>query len=382
MSTLGLTAYHLVRRGLDASFDEKPSDPDQPNQPFPVMGFTIVAVTVILLSIVSGCIGYIYGGVVATLAAIEDPNPDVFVRIDADTNANTRTPKPDDEENDLEIPVPHPKPITSSLRTTIAHLRARAGRWSRFRGLRMYVMTIMAIQLVVSLLSSVLGGWNLVSSAIGRFIAEILLANLMVAWVHIVISEPSSKRFFQRIPGRKTWINIAPVAALRSLASQVALFTPFAIGCAMKIYKDGGAVNPILISEGVSTTKAVGGAVAVAATRLVLYLLVEMPVNVIFIRVAASMLPEEDEAIVPFDRSFGGKVTPQIVGGAGKIGIVEAWRSFDWASRVRFVKVAVKVFLMETAVVFLFFLVLGLEVFFLLGDAFNHANGSPLVARA
>jgi len=56
MSTLGLAAYHLVRRGLDASFDEKPSDPDQPDQPFPVMGFTIVSATIVLLFIVSGCV--------------------------------------------------------------------------------------------------------------------------------------------------------------------------------------------------------------------------------------------------------------------------------------------------------------------------------------
>ena len=55
------------------------------------------------------------------------------------------------------------------------------------------------------------------------------------------------------------------------------------------------------------------------------------------------MLPEENETVVPFDRSVGGKVTPAIIGGQGKSGIVEAWRSFDWAARVRLVKLMAKV---------------------------------------
>ncbi|KAL1966166.1 hypothetical protein VTN77DRAFT_4718 [Rasamsonia byssochlamydoides] len=370
MSTLSSVTYHLVRRGLDAA-DEMPSNPNQPDRPFPVLGFTVVALTAVLMSIVCFCIDYTFGKVVATLAAIEDPNPDVYVRIDADANA----PKPDDEENDPEVPVPQQKPITSSLRATIAHLRARAGRWSLFRGLRMYMLTAMATKLVVSPLSAVWGS-NLVGHAIARFVAEILVANLTVAWVHIVISEPSTKRFYQRIPGRKTWINIIPVAALRSLASQVTMFIPLVIGYSTKVIKNGGAVNPVVPSDELPPIKVVGGSLGIAALSLVLYLLIDMPAQVIFIRVAASMLPEEDETIVPFDRSFGGKVTPQIVGGAGKIGIVDAWRSFDWASRVRFVKLVGKVFLMVFVVGLLFGLVLILQAYFLLGDAIDKAFSS------
>lgn len=308
----------------------------------------------------------------ATLAAIEDPNPDVYVRIDADVNA----PKSDDDdENDPEVPAPQSKPITSSLRTTIAHLRARAGRWSQLRGLRMYLLTRVATRLITSPLSAILGGF-FVSHVIARFVAEIVLANLTMAWVHIVISEPSTKRFFQRIPGRKTWIKIAPVAALRSLASQFTMFIPLIVGYSTKVLKNGGAVNPAVPSDELPPTNVVAGTLGVAALNLVLYLLVDMPAHVTFIRVAASMLPEDDETIVPFDRTFGGKVTPEIVGGAGKIGIVDAWRSFDWASRVRFVKVVGKVFLMVAAVALVFSFILGLEAYFLLGDAVNKTFAS------
>jgi uncharacterized membrane protein (UPF0182 family) len=71
------------------------------------------------------------------------------------------------------------------------------------------------------------------------------------------------------------------------------------------------------------------------------------------------MLPEEDETIVPFDRSFGGKVSPAITGGSGKIGIVDAWTTFDWAARVRYAKVTGKALAIEVALCVLAFLVIG-----------------------
>jgi hypothetical protein len=75
---------------------------------------------------------------------------------------------------------------------------------------------------------------------------------------------------------------------------------------------------------------------------IALAVLLQLPATVIVVRVAASMLPEENETVVPFDRSFGGKVTPTIIGGQGKIGMVEAWQSFDWSSRIRLVKLISK----------------------------------------
>jgi len=43
----------------------------------------------------------------------------------------------------------------------------------------------------------------------------------------------------------------------------------------------------------------------------------EVPTTVAYVRVTDSMLPGEHETIVPFDRSFGGKVTLAIIGGQG-----------------------------------------------------------------
>ena len=93
-----------------------------------------------------------------------------------------------------------------------------------------------------------------------------------------------------------------------------------------------------------------------------------IPANVALKRVQASMLPEEDESIVPFDRTFGGKVIPEVVGGSGKIGMLTAWKTFDWNARVRLLKIYAKVAVMQ-AVLFMAFagIVLG-ELELAMGD--------------
>ena len=101
---------------------------------------------------------------------------------------------------------------------------------------------------------------------------------------------------------------------------------------------------------------------------LALFLLIQIPASVTLVRVAASMLPEEDETIVPFDRTFGGKTTPAIIGGQGKIGLVEAWRSFPWSSRMRLVKLMIKVALIVMACWILFTIVLVAEAHIMFGD--------------
>ncbi|KAF4972357.1 hypothetical protein F66182_17752, partial [Fusarium sp. NRRL 66182] len=113
---------------------------------------------------------------------------------------------------------------------------------------------------------------------------------------------------------------------------------------------------------------ALSGGFGLLALFLVLYVLIQMPAEVTFIRVAASMLPEDDETIVPFDRSFGGKVTPEIVGGQGKIGIVDAWKSFSWGSRMRFLTVVGKVFLVQAGLGLLFGVVLFAEILIFFGN--------------
>lgn len=87
------------------------------------------------------------------------------------------------------------------------------------------------------------------------------------------------------------------------------------------------------------------------------------PAEVTLTRVQASLLPEEDEAIVPFDRSFGGKVQP-----GESVKMLDAWKTFSWAARIRLVTLYVKILAIQVATTFMFVgLIIG-ELRLFMGD--------------
>lgn len=299
----------------------------------------------------------------ATLAAVEDPNPDIYVRIDN----NDDPTKPFDPNDPEPVENARPKPITSKLRTAVKHLRSRAGFWSRFRGFSMFITCLMVRSFLSALIPIPTG------SFIGQFFAQSIISVLMctweMAWVHIVITEPSPKRFYQRIPSYRSWVKIAPAAVLENVLASAAFFLPMAIA------KLSGVFSISAGPEG--TMKDMCRWVGVTTIPALLAFLITIPARVIFVRVAASMLSEEEETIVPFDRSFGGKVQPEILGGSGRIGLMDAWTTFEWSSRVRLVKILAKTFAMQVAVGVFAVIVLGVQLFIMMPKNGGQNNGSP-----
>ncbi|PYH46982.1 uncharacterized protein BP01DRAFT_292949 [Aspergillus saccharolyticus JOP 1030-1] len=344
-----MAIYALLRRGVDAAADFQSKQPSQSQPTIHLVGwlsaffiFTVLAFVGILLSV-----DYTYGMLVPTLAVVEDTNPDVYVRIDTDFDPN----KPVDA-NEPEIEAARTQPITNKLCTTIRHLRARAGPWSRFRGLGMLLTYGFALNTFYFLVP--FSATAFIPQFIVGVIGAALLANLRLAWVHIVISEPSPKRFYQRIGGFKVWQRIAPVAALEQAVISGAMYIPLVVVKA--IYGLDGLMAP---ADGdafpTKTILAICGILAVAGS---LSLAASIPARAIFLRVAASMLPEEDEAIVPFDRSYGGKVQPAILGGIGRLSISDAWKTLDRPALTRFVKAIFKALAIEVGVTMFFSLLL------------------------
>ncbi|KAJ5549616.1 hypothetical protein N7513_006850 [Penicillium frequentans] len=349
---------HLMRRSVELASDHLPSKPEDEQTPGGLVALFIFSALVFAL--IGGAIEYTYGGVVATLAAVEDSNPDIYVRIDNDNDDLTKPYDPNDPEP---AAVPPPKPITSKLRTTVKHLRARAGFWSRFRGLSMFMTWTMArgfLSAIIPVPSSSFIGQFFVQSLVG-----VLLSGLQMTWSSQ--NHPpsaSTSAFPATVPGSR----LPPAALLEDALTAAAFFLPMAVA------QFAGAFN---ITPGKDNTLAdMCRWLAVTTVPAILAFLVTVPARVIFVRVAASMLPEDQETIVPFDRSFGGKVQPAIVGGSGKIGLLDAWKTFDWASRVRFVKVILKTFAMEMAVGALAALVLGGQLFYMMPKG-TQGNGSP-----
>ncbi|KAJ5379701.1 uncharacterized protein N7496_002129 [Penicillium cataractarum] len=356
-------AGHLVRRGTElasAHFKDPEKKPEQISGALAAC----LALTILIFGFAMWAVEYTYGGVVATLAAVEDSNPDVYVRIDNPPEDPTKPFDPNEPEHAALSPPP--QPVTSKLRTAVKHLRARAGFWSRFRGLSMYLSYGLARGIISGFMPLPAG------SFIGQFfvqsIVSVLLATWQMAWVHIVISEPSPKRFYQRIPSFRTWIKIAPAAALEDILTAAAFFFPMAIAsfAGWVESNDGNESSMVVMCR----------YLMVMGFPALLAFVVSVPARVIFVRVAASMLPEEDETIVPFDRSFGGKVQPQIVGGSGHIGLLDAWTTFDWAARVRFAKVLGKTIAIEFALGLLAGIVLFAQIFTMAPNAVRHGDAA------
>ena len=109
---------------------------------------------------------------------------------------------------------------------------------------------------------------------------------------------------------------------------------------------------------------------AVCVVGILTAVFIFIPASVSLKRVQASMLAEEEETIVPFDRTFGGKVQAEITGGSGKLGMLDAWKTFDWAARIRLMKVYGKTLAMQTVVTVMFGMMVVGELQLIMGDMF------------
>ena len=148
---------------------------------------------------------------------------------------------------------------------------------------------------------------------------------------------------------------VAPTATV-AIAEQVAILAPALLfkGWNLDRYADG--------SKGAQQATVILEALAVVVVGLATSLYIVFPAQVILTRVQASLLSEEEEAIVSFDRSFGGKVVPAIVGGSGRLEMRDAWRTFDWNARVRLFKIYAKVLMMQMALFVLYAVVVMIEL--------------------
>lgn len=255
-----------------------------------------------------------------------------------------------------------PKPITASFRKSIQLLHAVGGFAGRFRGFGIYVSTGLLVQMVAGMISVVLP----------RFLANILavvaLSQLSMAWTHIVISEPSPKPWYRRLPEIKTWKKVAGPTALLAVSEQVAVFVPIYTALLMGLLDNPASLTPHQKNM-LPVMLAVKGLFLILL-GLVLAILLVIPANAVLTRVQASLLPDSEETIVPFDRSFGGKFVPGIVGGDG-ISLIDAWKTFDFASRVRLVKAYAKVAAMQFALYLLFCVALTTQLYMVVGDDFS-----------
>ena len=88
----------------------------------------------------------------------------------------------------------------------------------------------------------------------------------------------------------------------------------------------------------------------VLGVSLALQMLLVIPTQTALARVQASLLPADEDPVVPFDRSFGGRVEPEVVSGKGFATFGAALKTVPAASWVRIYMLRLKIFGVNMAV--------------------------------
>lgn len=347
------TLIHLARRGFEAEtgapssvLDHSAFDNFRGEIPAWIIVFLIIGG--LLFVGFAAAIKYTYAEVVATLLMVESPSATPYVPVPADDDSNDETPKDrksdapaQDNKVDPELVMLKQEPITSNIFKAEKHLVQRAGSLSRFRGISIAIVTSLITMNLAEVLVFVV---PVLPRVVAFIIAQVIAAPLSMAWTHIVISEPSPKYWYSRIPSLKVSKKVVGPTFILAVAKLVAEFLP------LYLVAFWGLNDPKLASPEIKQgddSSVVLKILAVLVVGLAASVLVVIPAKVTLTRVQASLLSEEDEAIVPFDRSFGGRVIPEVLGGSGMIGLLDAWKTFDFNSRIRLVKLYAKVLIMQ-----------------------------------
>ncbi|KAK4230091.1 hypothetical protein QBC38DRAFT_470576 [Podospora fimiseda] len=246
-----------------------------------------------------------------------------------------------------------PIPVTSSLRKTHRALTASGG--SKFRSLFKGLLFQLITQFLMSLASSPF--YAILGPQFAHLASLLLFTNLRTAWTHIIITPTSTKSAWKRIPAfkRNFVATYIPILCYWAALHCSILVPYFLAGLAGFTGTDRDRNN----EQAKGTKELIFSLFAVAVW--IVSIGVVIPAETALLRVQASLLPEEEETIVPFDRSFGGRVEPAVVSGKGFPGVKAALATVSWASWRRIVGQQVKIFGVSLAAFFGIFVVVGLQ---------------------
>jgi hypothetical protein len=260
------------------------------------------------------------------------------------------------------------QPITRKLRTTFRHLNTIGGFRSRFRGLRFAAFYALAISCFAPIFRVMFGMMpGPIGLLAGRIIPAVLCCNLHAAWTHATVAAPSDKPFFKRfLPG-----TVARALVLPTLRLQFALVATHVITVVTGRY-----ASEMLRDKSISPWISVNLAILPIALGLVSGFFVILPAYIALIRTEASLLPEDMDAVVPFDRTFGGRFgaqedAPKRCAFVKNFTLRGAYMTFGRDTYNRVVKMQIKFTVLTVAVTAFFAVVAAVEIFCIAGGEQN-----------
>ncbi|KAH8681199.1 hypothetical protein BX600DRAFT_14856 [Xylariales sp. PMI_506] len=309
-------------------------------------------------------VSYTLNDIYPVLAMIEDPSPPAYEPVSLNPDDESLAEETSATADEAARGLQDTRAISSSLRALHRTIYAISGWKSYFRGFVCWIALTFSTLFVYGIVSAV----PFIPNIIAALISALTLVQIYTAWLHIVISAPSPKPFYRRLPPfKKAFQATALPMALYFAALEVQSVVPKFLARVLHLTTID-ATNPGQIPQPDphDTWKILIILIAVLAVTVLL----TIPAHVVLTRVQASLLPEEDETIVPFDRAFQGKLEPAIVGGKGYVSVKDAWQTFSRASWIRLVKLYLKLFAVTFAVNLVLLLVLVPELVFI----FKHSQ--------
>ncbi|KAK9489099.1 hypothetical protein V1508DRAFT_429097 [Lipomyces doorenjongii] len=244
-------------------------------------------------------------------------------------------------------------PVTSSLRRTAAYLRYEAGPWSLFRGMSAYIAKEVARVFYKDLGSLILP--NSLQPLLS-LIVDLCVAPFSLVLTHIIVTIPTKRTWFFRL--RHTPLHLSlltlPVLATEFIVLKFVYLLPNTL-----ISK---VAMPSMAQDGLRRFFGVLMLLSGIAVYLALFLSLSVPATIVRIRVQASLLPDGEEPIIPFDRKSFGTISSLR---NAMYGLVSTWKTFDSSDKKRYFKSIVKFYVIGASVVggiFLLLLVEGLSL--------------------
>ncbi|KAG9682972.1 hypothetical protein KCU95_g13710, partial [Aureobasidium melanogenum] len=281
--------------------------------------------------------------------------------------------------------------ITSSIRATIRHLNAEAGDLSMFRGIgssSVAVLVVMPVYLLSEFISHrlpLLKKSNRVAEAFSHQVVELIACQITAAILHVCISKPRYKFWFRRMP--MTWFKVLRTAWLAILVNGL---SGDIIDAAFYYLTPASKLDPEVITSINTSNKPFqlkDGPVVKLSVAFILWaciksmvraqikplirLVLERPFKAIETRVYASMLPDDEDPVIPMDRSFQGR--PQSGGilqqQTQPLSFMEAARTIDKKTFIRLVKLQFKLHILQELAQYAFWTLLFAEIIFFVGPS-------------
>ncbi|KAK8034684.1 hypothetical protein PG993_009679 [Apiospora rasikravindrae] len=211
------------------------------------------------------------------------------------------------------------RPVSASIRSTLGLLFSIAGFPSLFRGFGCFLALNMAnitIQITIGAIPSV-------PTFVADVLPPLLTVPVHVAWTRIVVSAPSSRPFWHRLPEfAKAFRATALPAAIFLAASAISRRAPFFISHLVGVTTPKSPFTFELTPRITWDMNDLIKMVFLMATCLVFIAVLVTPSHAVLTRVEASIIPDEDRTIIAFDKTFAMKSSEQ-----GFLHVRDAWAS-------------------------------------------------------